>query len=179
MIKKIIKVFYKVFMPPKKYARYIGVKFGENCFFATKNWSSEPYLIEIGNNVQITRDVTIHTHGGGHVARMKYPDFDTFGKVIIKDWVYIGAHSQIMPGITIGKGSLVAAGSIVTKSVPDGVVVAGNPAKFICTVDEYIERNQKHNLGTKGLSYEAKKKVLLAMDGNKFIKKDYIKINSK
>ena len=37
MIKKIIKAFYKVFMPPKKYAQYIGVKFGKNCFFATKN----------------------------------------------------------------------------------------------------------------------------------------------
>lgn len=175
MINKIIKAFYKVFMPPKKYARYIGVKFGENCFFATKNWSSEPYLIEIGNNVQITRDVTIHTHGGGHVARVKYPDFDTFGKVIIKDWVYIGAHSQIMPGITIGKGSLVAAGSIVTKSVPDGVVVAGNPAKFICTVEEYIERNKKYDLGTKSLSAEQKKSVLLKIDECKLIKKDNIK----
>lgn len=164
-------------MSPKKYAKYIGVKFGENCFFATKNWSSEPYLIEIGNNVQITRDVTIHTHGGGHVARMKYPNFDTFGKVVIKDWAYIGAYSQIMPGVTIGKGSLVAAGSIVTKSIPDGVVVAGNPARFICTVDEYIERNSKYNTDTKGLSAEDKKKVLLSMDESKFINKPYINID--
>lgn len=161
-------------MSPKKYAKFIGVKFGENCFFATKNWSSEPYLIEIGNNVQITRDVTIHTHGGGHVARMKYPNFDTFGKVVIKDWVYIGAYSQIMPGVTIGKGSLVAAGSIVTKSVPDGVVVAGNPARFVCTVDDYIERNKKHNTDTKGLSAEEKKKVLLETDESKFICKPNI-----
>lgn len=174
MIKKIRKAFYKIFMSPKKYAKYIGVKFGENCFFATKNWSSEPYLIEIGNNVQITRDVTIHTHGGGHVARMKYPKFDTFGKVVIKDWAYIGAYSQIMPGVTIGKGSLVAAGSIVTKSVPDGVVVAGNPARFVCTVDDYIERNKKHNTDTKGLSAEEKKKVLLETDDSKFICKPYI-----
>lgn len=177
MIKKIRKAFYKIFMSPKKYAKFIGVKFGENCFFATKNWSSEPYLIEIGNNVQITRDVTIHTHGGGHVARMKYPNFDTFGKVVIKDWAYIGAYSQIMPGVTIGEGSLVAAGSIVTKSVPDGVVVAGNPARFVCTVDDYIERNKKHNTDTKGLSAEEKKKVLLSMDESKFIKKPYININ--
>ena len=161
-------------MPAKKYAKYIGVKFGENCLIATKNWSSEPYLIEIGNNVQITSNVSIHTHGGGHVVRQKHPDFDTFGKVVIEDWAYIGAFSQIMPGVTIGKGALVAAGSVVTKSVPDGVVVAGNPAKFVCTVEEYIERNKKYNLGTKGLSFEAKKKALLAMDDNKFIKKGYI-----
>jgi acetyltransferase-like isoleucine patch superfamily enzyme len=79
-----------------------------------------------------------------------------------------------MPGVTIGKGSLVAAGSIVTKSVPDGVVVAGNPARFVCTVDEYIERNNKHNTDTKGLSAEEKKKVLLETDESKFICKPYI-----
>lgn len=121
--------------------------------------------------------MSVHTHGGGHVARSLIPDFDMFGKVIIKDGAYIGAYSQIMPGVTIGKGSLVAAGSIVTKSVPNGVVVAGNPAKFVCTVEDYIERNKKYNVGTKGPSYNAKKKVLLAMDENKFIKKGYIKIN--
>lgn len=176
MIKKIKKAFYKIFMSPKKYAKFIGVKFGDNCFFATKNWSSEPYLIEIGNNVQITRDVTIHTHGGGHVARERIPDFDLFGKVVIKDWAYIGAYSQIMPGVTIGKGSLVAAGSIVTKSVPDGVVVAGNPAKYICTVEEFVERNKEYNLGTKGLSFEDKKKVLLKTEDERLLKKPYISI---
>lgn len=162
-------------MSPKKYAQYIGVKFGKNCLIATRNWSSEPYLIEIGDNVQITNNVSIHTHGGGHVARMKYPKFDTFGKVVIKDWVYIGAYSQIMPGVTIGKGSLVAAGSVVTKSVPDGVVVAGNPAIFVCTVDDYIERNKKYDVGTKKLNKAQKKEVLLSMDEN--IKKTYININ--
>lgn len=177
MIKKIRKAFYKIFMSPKKYAKFIGVKFGKNCLIATKNWSSEPYLIEIGDNVQVTHNVSIHTHGGSHVARKMIPDFDMFGKVIIKDGAYIGAYAQIMPGVTIGEGSLIAAGSIVTKSVPAGVVVAGNPARFICTVEEYIERNKKYNVGTKGLSYDAKKNVLLAMDENKFINKGYIMIN--
>lgn len=177
MIKKIRKAFYKIFMSPKKYAKFIGVKFGKNCLIATKNWSSEPYLIEIGDNVQVTHNVSIHTHGGSHVARKMIPDFDMFGKVIIKDGAYVGAYAQIMPGVTIGEGSLIAAGSIVTKSVPAGVVVAGNPARFICTVEEYIERNKKYNVGTKGLSYDAKKNVLLAMDENKFINKGYIMIN--
>ncbi len=164
-------------MTPKRYARFIGVKFGKNCLIATKNWSSEPYLIEIGDNVQITHNVSVHTHGGSHVVRKVIPDFDMFGRVIIEDGAYIGAYSQIMPGVTIGRGALVAAGSIVTKSVPSDVVVAGNPAKFICTVEEYIERNMKYNVGTKGLSLDAKKKALLAMGEDKFIRKVYIKVN--
>ena len=159
------------------YAKCIGVKFGKNCMFATKNWSTEPYLIEIGNNVQITNSTCIHTHGGSHVVRQKYPDFDSFGKVIIEDNVYIGAYSQIMPGVRIGRGALVAAGSIVTKSVPAGTVVAGNPEKYVCTVEEYTERNKKYNLKTKGFSYKEKKKVLLANDEGKFIKKKYMLTN--
>lgn len=177
MIQRIIKTICKMMMTPKRYARHIGVKFGKNCLIATKNWSSEPYLIEIGDNVQVTHNVSVHTHGGSHIARKMIPNFDMFGKVIIKDGAYIGAYSQIMPGVTIGEGSLVAAGSIVTKSVPAGVVVAGNPAKYVCTVEEYIERNKKYNLGTKGLSFEEKKKVLLSTDEDKFIKKSCIKIN--
>ena len=177
MIQRIIKTICKMMMTPKRYARHIGVKFGKNCLIATKNWSSEPYLIEIGDNVQVTHNVSVHTHGGSHIARKMIPNFDMFGKVIIKDGAYIGAYSQIMPGVTIGEGSLVAAGSIVTKSVPAGVVVAGNPAKYICTVEEYIERNKKYKLGTKGLSFEEKKKVLLSTDEDKFIKKSCIKIN--
>ena len=173
----IFKALCKMIMTPKRYARFIGVKFGKNCLIATKNWSSEPYLIEIGDNVQITHNVSVHTHGGSHVVRKVIPDFDMFGRVIIEDGAYKGAYSQIMPGVTIGRGALVAAGSIVTKSVPSDVVVAGNPAKFICTVEEYIERNMKYNVGTKGLSLDAKKKALLAMGEDKFIRKVYIKVN--
>jgi maltose O-acetyltransferase len=47
-----------------------------------------------------------------------------------------------MPGVTIGKHSIVAAGSIVTKSVPEGCIVGGNPAKIIGQTDEYIRRNK-------------------------------------
>ena len=65
-----------------------------------------------------------------------------FGKVVIEDWAYIGASSQIMPGVTIGTGALVAAGSVVTKSVPPHTVVGGNPARIICTTADYYEKKQ-------------------------------------
>lgn len=125
----------------------------------------------IGNNVQVTNDVSIHTHGGGNCIRKDHPDFDTFGKVIIEDWAYIGSFSQIMPGVTIGEGALVAAGSVVTKSVAPHTVVAGNPARVICTTEEYYERNKRFDVKTKGKSLEEKKRVLFSLPEDMFIKK--------
>lgn len=171
IIFKLRSIYNRLFLTPEKYARHIGVTIGKNCLIDTRNWSSEPYLITIGNNVQVTRGVSIHTHGGGNAVREKHPDFDVFGKVVIEDWAYIGAHSQIMPGVTIGRGALVAAGSIVTKSVTPGTVVGGNPARYICTVEEYYERSKKYNLSTKGLSQTEKRNILLNTPDDKFLKK--------
>lgn len=165
------KFYWRLIANAEAYARHLGVQIGENCLISTRNWSSEPYLIKIGNNVQVTSNVTFHTHGGANVARRKYPNFDVFGKIVVEDWAYIGANSQIMPGVTIGEGALVAAGSIVTKSVKPYTVVGGNPARYICTVDEYIERNKEYNLDSKPLSSEEKKKLLFSLDDSKFLKK--------
>ena len=130
----------------------------------------------MGNNCQITVGVRLLTHGGGHVLRDTKPGFDTFGKITIGDYVYIGNNSLIMPGVTIGDHVLVAAGSVVTKSVPSGVVVGGNPAKIICTIGEYFERNKQFDTGTKELSHDEKRQFLLTLDENKFVKKPFLTI---
>ena len=156
---------------PEKQARHLGVTIGKGCLIATRNWSSEPYLITIGNYAQITEDVWFHTHGGGNVIRRQVPDFDCFGKIEVQDWVYIGSGSHILPGVTIGEGSLIAAGSIVTKSVPPYTVVGGNPAKVLCSVDEFKERNLRFNVKTFGLTSEQKKQKLLSLSDDLFIKK--------
>lgn len=171
IIQLIKKIYWRYCKSSEAYARHIGVTIGTNCLINTREWSSEPYLITIGNNVAITSGVRLHTHGGARVARELYPNFDLFGKIVIEDNVYIGSGSQIMPGVTIGHGSLVAAGSIVTKSVPPKVVVGGNPAKVLCTIEEYISRNARYNIGSKGLSMEKKKALLLSLPDEKFIKK--------
>lgn len=154
----------------------IGVNIGNNCFVPDKNcWSSEPYLISVGDHCQITSGVRIFTHGGGNTVRCQIPDFDVFGKVKIGNWCYIGNNSLIMPGVTIGDHVLVASGSVVTKSVPSGVVVAGNPARIICTIEEYLSRNKGYNVGSYGLSHEEKKTFLQSLDESRFITKAYLK----
>ena len=75
--------------------------------------------------------------------------FDVFGKVVIGDYVYIGSNALIMPGVTIGSHVLIAAGSVVTKSAPDNVVVGGNPARIICSIEEYYEKKQEFQFGNK------------------------------
>jgi len=173
---KIIHLFKRIFFSLEKQARDAGVKMGEHNLIASKFWSTEPYLISIGNFCQLTEGTKIYTHGGALVARDKFPNFDFFGKVVLGDRVYVGAGSKIMPGVTIGNNVLIAAGSVVTKSIPSNVVVAGNPAKYICTIDQYIEKNLIYNLNTKSHSAKEKKEILMELPDVKFITKRYIDI---
>lgn len=173
IIKRGVKLFLRI-LSPYQYAKYCGAKIGKNVFIATRYMPTEAYLIEIGDNAQITEGVKIFTHGGAQVARaIGYPNFDVFGKVSIGEWSYIGSNALIMPGVSIGKRVLVAAGSVVTHSIPDNVCVAGNPAKIICTTDEYVKKNLKYNYDTKSLSYKAKKKRIL-LHPEKLIKKKFL-----
>lgn len=175
LMSKIIQWWIKRLMPPARYAKYIGVNIGENNYVPDKDtWSSEPYLITVGNNCQITKGVRILTHGGGQVMRDIYPDYDSFGKVKIGNYVYIGNNALIMPGVNIGDYSLVAAGSVVTKSIPSRMVVAGVPARIVCTIEKYIEKNAKYNTHTKGMSNDEKRQLLKRLSDESFIVKPLI-----
>ena len=177
MKKKIIRFFKRLFWSLEKRARYDGVVMGVQNRIESYFWSSaEPYLIKIGSHCDLTEGAMIYTHGGARVARGKIPNFDVFGKVVLGDRVYVGSGTKIMPGVTVGDNVLIAAGSVVTKSIPSNVVVAGNPAKYICSIDEYIERNLTYNTDTKSLKAKAKKEFLLALPDEKFIKKSFIQI---
>ena len=103
----------------------MALKWGQNqipCEF----WiAAKPYLISVSNRCQITKDVKFFTHGGSNVVRDLDPSFDCFGKIKIGNNVYIGNNSLVMPGVTVGDNVLIAAGSVVTKSVPSNCVVGG------------------------------------------------------
>lgn len=135
---------YKALKDPVGYAKSIGVNVvGGGNIFQSHNWGSEPWLVKIGSHVRITANVQFITHDGGtwvFVDQEKYKDVIKYGAIEIKDNCFIGLGSIIMPGVTIGPNSVVGAGSVITKDVPEGTVYAGNPAKFICRTEEYAEK---------------------------------------
>lgn len=169
ILKRLYSKIVYTFLSCEKYARKKGVKIGKNCCIETKYFGTEPYLIEIGDHVQITEDVKFFTHGGGWIMRLKCPDFDSFGKITIGNNVYIGNNALIMPGITIGDNVVVGAGSVVTKSVPSDCVVAGNPAKYISSITDYIRKNEPYNFHSCGLDMKKKKDWILSNKNYKFI----------
>ena len=70
---------------------------------------------------------------------------DYFGRVTIGNSCFIGMNSLLLPGVELGDHTIVGAGSVVTKSFPEGnVVIAGNPARPICTLEEF--RAKKRNI---------------------------------
>ena len=90
--------------------------------------------IEIGADVMMGPEVAIYTFN--HLTKctekpMMYQGFTTHSPVVIADDVWIGRRVIILPGVNVGKGSIIGAGSVVTKDVPEYTVFAGNPAKFI------------------------------------------------
>lgn len=154
----------------KSKKRRSGAKIGKNCSIDYDvEWGSEPYLIEIGDNVRITKGVQFITHDGGvWVLRNLYNDdkLDVFGKIKIGNNCNIGLNAIIMPGVTIGNNCVVGAGAIVTKSVEDNSIVVGIPAHKIEDVYEYYEKVKKKCDYTKNLNSEEKKKYLM----DKFMK---------
>ena len=84
--------------------------------------------IYIGNNVGIAHNTKIYTLGHD----LNDPNFSTKGAPVhIEDDVFIFSNAMVMPGVTIGKGAIVLAGSVVTKDVEPWAIVGGNPAKKI------------------------------------------------
>lgn len=171
MINRTINFYRRIFWPADKYARFIGVKIGMDCLISTKNFSSEPYLIEIGNYCRIAKEVSFFTHGGLWSQRKKHSDLDYFGKIKIGNYTYVGEGAKIMPGVFIGDDVIIGAGSVVTKSVADGLIVAGNPARIVGETIDFVKKIKEISLLTYNMGYQEKRDYLTVLDDNKFLKK--------
>lgn len=129
---------------PVAYARSIGVRIGANTRFYGASpgmFSTEPWLISIGDNVHITDGVKFLTHDGGTlILEDEVGDFVLTGNITVGDNTYIGINTVILPGVTIGRDCIIGACSVVTRSVPDGTVAAGVPARAITSTRAYAEK---------------------------------------
>lgn len=101
---------------------------------------SHCWLITIGDNVTLAPRVHILCHDASIKGFLGYTKI---GQVTIGNDVFIGAESLVMPGVTIGNRVIVGANSTVTHDVPDNSVVVGSPARILCTVDEYLEKERR------------------------------------
>lgn len=121
-----------------------GLRLGRDVRIVGKpDFGSEPYLIEIGNHVTISTRVAFITHDGATWVFRHLPEYrglQRFGRIVIRDNCFVGAGAILLPDVSIGPNAVVAAGSVVTRSVPPDTVVAGVPARPICTYDEYVAR---------------------------------------
>jgi len=88
------------------------------------------------NSMIIAHDASLYNHIGKHRIE----------EIIIGDNVFLGAGAIILPGVKVGDGAIIGAGSIVTKDIQPYTVVAGNPAKYMCTVEEYVQKCKEKNV---------------------------------
>ncbi|MED3514640.1 heptaprenylglyceryl phosphate O-acetyltransferase [Bacillus subtilis] len=120
------------------YRTFLRMKVGKQTSFALMVMPDImfPEKISVGTNTIIGYNTTILTH---EYLIHEY----RIGKVLIGDEVMIGANTTILPGVKIGDGAVVSAGTLVHKDVPDGAFVGGNPMRIIYTKEEMQERLKK------------------------------------
>ena len=113
-----------------------NIEIGDN-FFSNYNFTVlDVAKVRIGDNVQIATNVSIYTAGHPIHPDSRNTGYEYGIDVTIGDSVWIGGNVCIMPGVTIGKNSVIGAGSVVTRDIPENVVAAGNPCRVIHEITE-------------------------------------------
>ena len=123
-----------------------GVSIGTGCVFRSPKTAfidlTRPYLIEIGNNVDMNINFKIYTHDWASLVFIaKYGQMlNSGGKVVIGNNVYFGADVTVLKGVLIGDNCVIGAGSVVTHSIPANTVAVGNPCKVIDSIENYYHK---------------------------------------
>jgi len=168
-------VRYKL-ISANRVAKLSGVTFGSNCKFLTKKFGSEPQLIKIGDDFYSSSNVQFLTHDGSvNVIRNLYKEYkniDYFSPIVIGDNVFLGYGVVVLPGVIIGDNVIVGAGTIVRGELKSNSVYAGVPSKFICSLDEYLNKHQDSFIHTKNMLKQEKKVILMKKYLNKANRSD-------
>jgi len=119
-----------------------GFRHGENLHLGKDANIDTPFchLISCGDNVTITKGVYILAHDA---SMKKLIGKTKVSPVSIGNNVFIGAHSVVLPGVSIGDWVIIAANSCVSKSIPSGEVWGGSPARYIMKVEEFEKKHRK------------------------------------
>lgn len=140
-----------------------GMHIGKDTHIFSRIVSNEPFLISIGNRCTISTNVSLLTHDasiGPLIGRNIKSDM--CGRIIIGNSCFIGSGAILLMGVHISDNCIVAAGSVVTKSVNEkGVIIAGNPAKVIASIDDFISKNKNKFMSLHGMSKRKRKIYIL------------------
>ena len=133
------------FLEKKKREKYLkslinsGLQLGKNVDIVSDYFfdPSHCFLISIGDNAIIAPNVRLIAHDASTKRTLGYTKI---GKIEIGENCFIGDSTIVLPNVKIGSNSIIGSGSVVTKSVPPNCIAAGNPAKVIMTINEYIKK---------------------------------------
>jgi len=166
LVRAVYKQYYRKLFP-LKYAQKCGVNIKGRLFlYGTISWGTEPWIITVGDNVHITDGANFLTHDGGTLLfRSEIPDLEITKPITIGDNVYIGNNVILLPGVNIGNNVVIGAGSVVTKDIPDNSVYAGVPARYIKSIDEYLEKLKRESLHLGHLKGQEKDRALMKYYG--------------
>ncbi len=121
--------------------REMGMQIGKGVNLPMSTWIDAPhcFLISIGDNCGFGELCVILAHDA---MPNEYIDATRIGRIIIHESCHFGTRTVILPGVEIGPMSIVGANSVVSSDIPPHSVAAGNPAKVICTLEEYLEKQK-------------------------------------
>lgn len=142
-----------------------GMAIGNNTHIFSNIAPSEPYLVSIGDNCTISTDVVFLTHDAsiGLYGDGRNVNSDICGAIKVGNNCFIGNRTIVIYGVSIPDDTIVAAGSVVTKSFTEsGCIIGGNPAKIIGRVEEFLLRNRDNFLCLNGLDEEKRKTTILS-----------------
>jgi len=145
-----------------RYLRKQGVKIGQNCIIQSIEFSSEPYLIELGDHVAVSYGTNFITHDGSMWCFEGELPGAIFGRIIIGNNVFIGLNCTILQNTVIGENCIIGAGSVVRGHFPSNSVIIGNPAKVVLNMKaQKMLFSQNPGLITESASTEAQATVLI------------------